>query len=132
MIPGRRDSTGGHLAVVWLGRDDKETGFYGSDRRDAAVGRLVREAAERAAATRSRQSGGALDRSATQRATSAECEGARALLFIHGYEPTDHMDCDRWTRSMTAFRNRVLHREPPSADGQWNDDDEPDPVDWRL
>lgn len=117
--------TGGHLAVVWLGRDDnKRTGFYGATgamRLWAALfAKLPSEPLQ-------------LDLGhnpvvrwidpQTQRATSAECDGARALPFIRGFEPSDYMDCDRWTID-DWFRNRVLQREPPPIDGQRNDADE--------
>jgi len=61
---------------------------------------------------------------ATQRATNAECEGARALPFIRGFEPTEYMDCDRWTLD-DWFRNRFTDRDPPSVNEPWNDDDVP-------
>lgn len=117
--------TGGHLAVVWLGRDDnKKTGFYGS----TGAMRLWAGMFEKLPSEPLRLDLGHnpvlrwIDPQ-TQRATSAECDGARALPFIRGFEPTDYMDCDRWTID-DWFRNRVFDREPPPVDGQWNDDDE--------
>lgn len=117
--------TGGHLAVVWLGRDDnKKTGFYGS----TGALRLWASVFERLPSESLQLDLGHnpvvrwIDPQ-TQRATSAECEGARALPFIRGHEPADYMDCDRWTID-DWFRNRVFDREPPPVDGQWNDDDE--------
>jgi penicillin-binding protein 1B len=116
--------TGGHLAVVWLGRDDnKKTGFYGS----TGAMRLWAGLFERLPSEPLQLDLGHnpvvrwIDPQ-TQRATSAECEGARALPFIRGFEPTDYMDCDRWTID-DWFRNRVFGRDPPPVDGQWNDDD---------
>jgi penicillin-binding protein 1B len=117
--------TGGHLAVAWLGRDDnKKTGFYGS----TGAMRLWAGLFERLPSEPLQLDLGHnpvvrwIDPQ-TQRATSAECEGARALPFIRGFEPTDYMDCDRWTID-DWFRNRVFGRDPPPVDGQWNDDDE--------
>lgn len=125
----RRDSwyagfTGGHLAVVWLGRDDNQkTGFYGA----TGALRLWAGLFEKLPSEPLQLDLGHnpvvrwID-PATQRATNAECEGARALPFIRGFEPVEYMDCDRFSID-DWFRNRFSDRDPPPVNGQWNDDD---------
>ena len=125
----RRDSwyagfTGGHLAVVWLGRDDNQkTGFYGA----TGAMRLWAGLFEKLPSEPLQLDLGNnpvvrwID-PATQRVTNAECTGARALPFIRGYEPSEYMDCDRWSID-DWFRNRFSDQDPPPVNGQWNDDD---------
>lgn len=116
--------TGGHLAVVWLGRDDnKKTGFYGA----TGAMRLWAGLFEKLPSEPLQLDLGHnpvvrwIDPQ-TQRVTNAECTGARALPFIRGYEPGDYMDCDRWTID-DWFRNRFFDRDPPPVNEQWNNDD---------
>ncbi|MBK6725944.1 MAG: penicillin-binding protein 1B [Xanthomonadales bacterium] len=118
--------TGGHLAVVWLGRDDnKRAGLYGA----TGAMRLWAALFEKLPSEPLQLDLGHnpvvrwIDPQ-TQRATNAECEGARALPFIRGFEPTEYMDCDRWTLD-DWFRNRFTDRDPPSVNEPWNDDDVP-------
>lgn len=115
--------TGGHLAVVWLGRDDnKKTGFFGS----TGAMRLWAGLFERLPSEPLQLDLGHnpvmrwIDPQ-TQRATSAECAGARELPFVRGFEPSDYLDCDRFTID-DWFRNRVLGRDPSLQEGHWNDD----------
>jgi len=118
--------TGGHLAVVWLGRDDNQrAGLYGA----TGAMRLWAALFEKLPSEPLQLDLGHnpvvrwID-PATQRATNAECEGARALPFIRGFEPTEYMDCDRWTLD-DWFRNRFSDRDPPPVNEPWNDDDVP-------
>lgn len=118
--------TGGHLAVVWLGRDDNQrAGLYGA----TGAMRLWAALFEKLPSEPLQLDLGHnpvvrwIDPQ-TQRATNAECEGARALPFIRGFEPTEYMDCDRWTLD-DWFRNRFTDRDPPSVNEPWNDDDVP-------
>ena len=118
--------TGGHLAVVWLGRDDNQrAGLYGA----TGAMRVWAALFEKLPSEPLQLDLGHnpvvrwIDPQ-TQRATSAECEGARALPFIRGFEPTEYMDCDRWTLD-DWFRNRFTDRDPPPVNEPWNDDDVP-------
>lgn len=104
----RRDSwfagyTGGHLAVVWLGRDDNSrTTFYGATgamRLWAGLFQKLPTEALRLDLTENPQLQWVDP--LTERETDPECAGARALPFIRGYGPASYQGCgfssfDEW------------------------------------
>lgn len=118
--------TGSHLAVVWLGRDDNgRTGLYGATGALRVwAGLFARLPSAPLAPDFATDPRLAWVDPVSGDATDADCEGARQLPFIRGYEPWRHRGCDAdpvggFLRSRLGYeRVRARDAERPRT-GAW-------------
>ncbi len=116
--------TGAHLAVVWIGRDDnRQTGLYGATGAMRAWAALFQRLPTRPLSLDFRDdprlawvdmAGGYI--------TDADCEGARQLPFIRGYEPWAYRGCgfDLWDALLQSQRrDRDIDERDRARGANW-------------